>query len=72
MAEFWIVTQGSKYTTMWLNMSEWDVYIHKYAWIYDNKQGSKYVLYNTRNLEVDGCTSKENLFGQSALVMNAT
>ena len=25
-----------------------------------------------RNLEVDGCPSKENLFGQSALLMNAT
>ena len=25
-----------------------------------------------RNLEVDGCPWKENLFGQSALLMNAT
>ena len=26
---------------------------------------------NTRNLEVDGCPSKENIFGQSALLMTA-
>ena len=25
-----------------------------------------------RDLKVDGCPSKENLFGQSALLMNAT
>ena len=25
-----------------------------------------------RNLEVDGCTSKENLFGKSMLLMKAT
>ena len=25
-----------------------------------------------RNLEVDGCPSKENLFGQFALLINAT
>ena len=26
----------------------------------------------TRNLEVDGCPLKENLFGQSTLLMNVT
>ena len=29
-------------------------------------------LHISRNLEVDGCLSKENLFGQSALLLNAT
>ena len=27
---------------------------------------------SSRDLKVDGCTSKENLFEQSALLMNAT
>ena len=30
------------------------------------------IFFNTKNLEVDGCPSKENLFEQSALLMNAT
>ena len=30
------------------------------------------IICENRNLEVDGCPSKENLFGQSALLMNAT
>ena len=34
------VTQGSIYATIWLNMP-------KYVWIYDNRQGSEYVSYNT-------------------------
>ena len=34
------VTQGSIYATIWLNMPE-------YVWIYDNRQGSEYVSYNT-------------------------
>ena len=30
------------------------------------------LIKKTRNFEVGGCPSKENLFGQSALLMNAT
>ena len=32
----------------------------------------KLPLSKTRNSEVDGCPSKENLFRQSVLLMNAT
>ena len=32
---------------IWLNMSEQDVNISEYVRIYNNKQGSEYVLYNT-------------------------
>ena len=54
MLEFWIwqgseyasVTQYSKYVTIWLNMSEKDVNIPEYTWIYKNRQGSEYVSYN--------------------------
>ena len=28
-------------------------------------------MHNTRNLEIDGCLSKESLFGQTSLLMNA-
>ena len=38
------VTQGSKYVTIWLNMSE-------YVWIYHNRRGAKYVS-NNRKCEV--------------------
>ena len=37
------VTQGSKYATMWLNISELDVNMPEDVWIYDNKQASEYV-----------------------------
>ena len=45
---FWIwqgakyanVTHGSKCITIWLNMSEWDVNMPEYIWIYDNRQAS--------------------------------
>ena len=30
-----------------------------------------FYMHQTRNLEVDGCSSKENLFGHSALLVNA-
>ena len=41
------VTQGSKYATIWLNMPELDVNMPENVWIYDNKQASEYVSYNT-------------------------
>ena len=41
------VTQGFKYVTIWLNMSELDLNMPEYVWIYDNIQGFKYVSYNT-------------------------
>ena len=41
------VTQGSKYVTIWLNMSELDVNMPEDVWIYDNKQSSEYVSYST-------------------------
>ena len=55
MPEFWIwqgsvyarVTQGSKYAIIPLNMSEWDVSMLEYVWIFYNRQYSEYVSYNT-------------------------
>ena len=41
------VPQGSKYATVWLNMSELNVNMPQHVWIYDNKQDSEYVSYNT-------------------------
>ena len=46
-SEYERVTQGSKYSTIYLNMSEWDANMPQYVWSYDNKQGSEYVSYNT-------------------------
>ena len=45
-SEYAGVTQASKYVAIWLNMSELDVYIPEYLWIYDNRQSSEYVSYN--------------------------
>ena len=55
MSGFWIyqdsdyvrVTQGSKYATVRLNMSEKYMNMSEYVWIYDNRQGPEYVSYNT-------------------------
>ena len=55
MPGFWIsqdseyerVTQGSKYATVRLNMSENYMNMPESNWIYDNRQGSEYVSYNT-------------------------
>ena len=41
------VTQGSKYATIWLNMSELDMNKPEDVCIYDNKSTSEYVSYNT-------------------------
>ena len=41
------VTQGSIYAAIWLNMSELDVNMSEDVWIYENKQASEYVWYNT-------------------------
>ena len=57
MAKFWIwqgseyarVIQGSKDDTIWLNMSEWDVYMTEHVWIYNNRQSFEYVSYNTQS-----------------------
>ena len=40
-------TQGSKYATIWLNMSELDMNKPEDVCIYDNKSTSEYVSYNT-------------------------
>ena len=29
-------------------MAEWDVNMLEYVWIYDNRQGSEYISYNTQ------------------------
>ena len=55
MPGFWIwkgseyarVTQRSKYATKWLNMSEQDVNIPEYVWIFNHRESSEYVLCNT-------------------------
>ena len=41
------VTQGSKYAMIYLNMSEYDVNMPDYVWIFHNMQGSGYVSYDT-------------------------
>ena len=41
------VTLCSRYATIWLIMSELDVNMPEDIWIYDNKQASEYVWYNT-------------------------
>ena len=46
-SEYARVIQGFKYATKWLNMSEKDVNIPEYVWIFDNRQGSEYLSYNT-------------------------
>ena len=40
------VTQGSKYAIIRLNVSEQDANMSKYVWIYNNRQGTEYVLLN--------------------------
>ena len=55
MPAFWIwqgseyarITQGSKYATIWLNMSEQDVNMPEYVRIFNSWQGSEYEWYNT-------------------------
>ena len=55
MPGFWIwqgseyarVKQGSKYATIWLNIFVQAVNIREYVWIYNNREGSEYVSYNT-------------------------
>ena len=42
------ITKGSKYATIWLNMSEQDVNMPEYVWIFNNRQGSEYVSCNTK------------------------
>ena len=42
-SEYARVTQGSNYAIIWLNMSEYDVYMPEYVYVYDNGQGSEYV-----------------------------
>ena len=54
MPGFWIwqgskyvrTTQGSKYATLWLNMSYYDVNMPECVWIYD-RPAYEYVSYNT-------------------------
>ena len=46
-SEFARIIEGSKYVTIWLNMSEQDVNMPEYGWIFNNRQGSEYVLCNT-------------------------
>ena len=46
-SEYETVTQGSKYAATWLNTSELDENIPEDVWIYNNKQASEYVSYNT-------------------------
>ena len=45
-SEYVGVTHGSKYATVWLKMSEQNVNMPKYAWIFDSRQSSEYVSYN--------------------------
>ena len=49
-SEYARVTQDPKYATIWLNMSEQDVNMPGYVQIYDNRQGSEYVSYNTQSM----------------------
>ena len=46
-SEYETVTQGSKYTPTWLNTSELDENMPEDVSIYNNKQASEYVSYNT-------------------------
>ena len=46
-SEYETVTQGAKYATTWLNTSELDENMPEEIWIYNNKQASEYVSYNT-------------------------
>ena len=54
MQGFWVwqgseyarVTQCSKYVTILLSLSEQDLNMSEYVWIYDNREGSEYVSYN--------------------------
>ena len=55
MPGFWIwkgseyarITKGSKYAVKWLNMSEQNVNMPEYPWIFSNRQVSEYVSCNT-------------------------
>ena len=40
-------TDDSKYAIIWLNLSEWDVNMAEYVWIYNHRQSSEYVSYST-------------------------
>ena len=44
-SEYVGVTHGSKYATVWLKMSEQNVNMPEYAWIFDSRQGFEYVSY---------------------------
>ena len=46
-SEYETVTQGSKYTPTWLNTSELDENMPEDVSIYNNKEASEYVSYNT-------------------------
>ena len=46
-SEFKTGVQGSKFARTWLIMSELDVNTPEDVWIYDNKQYSEYLTYNT-------------------------
>ena len=45
-SEYVGVTHGSKYATVWLKMSEQNVNMPEYDWIFDSRQSSEYVSYN--------------------------
>ena len=57
-------------------LEKWEVSDCKADYMLGHKHMSNLVglrgVHISRNLEVDGCPSKENLFGQSASLMNAT
>ena len=41
--EYARITQGSKYATVWLNISEQEVNMPEYVWMFDNRQDSEYL-----------------------------
>ena len=43
-SEYAKVAQGSKYVTIRLNISEKDVNMPEYVWIYDNRESSEVTL----------------------------
>ena len=43
-SEYARVTQSSKYTTILLNIFEWDVNMLEYVWIYDNRHDFEFLL----------------------------
>ena len=44
-SEYARVTQSSKYTTILLNIFEWDVNMPEYVWIYNNRHDFEYASY---------------------------